>query len=307
MSDVVNDKDLTAQLGVAAARVDERTASARVRRRRRDQRSPLASFGLHLGLIMAAVIALFPVVWVLLTSFKPRSDSLRMQPIVNFSLDNYSTLLDTDFPRWLLNSTIVAALTTAVGVFIAASAGYALSRFRFPGYRQFLLLFLVVQMFPAAVLIVSLYNILDRLSLLNNPIGLVLAYCSSAVPFCVWMLKGYFDTIPPEIDEAGRVDGLTPFGTFWRLVIPLSTPGLAVTAFYSFMTAWNEIAFANVFLTGDKNKTLPVGLAGFTTQFDAQWNILTAGAVLVTIPALIVFYLAQRYLVAGLTAGGTKG
>lgn len=307
MSDVANETEVTPQLGVATARVDERAQPAQIRRRRRGERSPLASFGLHFGLIAAAVIALFPVIWVVLTSFKPRPDSLRIQPVVNFTLDNYSTILDTSFPRWFLNSSIVAGLTTVVGVFIAASAGYALSRFNFPGHRKFLMLFLVVQMFPAAVMIVSVYNILDRFGLLNSNPGLVLAYCSTAVPFCVWMLKGYFDTIPPEIDEAGQVDGLTPFGSFWRLAVPLAKPGLAVTAFYSFITAWNEYAFAEQFMTGDKNLTLPVGLATFTTQFDAQWNILTAGAVLVTIPAIIVFYLAQRYLIAGLTAGGTKG
>jgi arabinogalactan oligomer/maltooligosaccharide transport system permease protein len=304
MADLTTPTAATPLPGVAGSRIDE--ASQRTGRRR-GERGPLASIGLHLGLILAIVIALFPVAWVVITSFKPRADSYSLAIVRNFSFRNYSRVLDTEFPTWFLNSTVIALFTTLVGVFIAASAGYALSRFKFPAYRQFLLLFLVVQMFPAAVLIVSLYNVLDRLHLLNNPTGLVLAYCSSAVPFCVWMLKGYFDTIPPEIDEAGRVDGLTPFGTFWRLVIPLAKPGLAVTAFYSFITAWNELAFAQIFLTGQKKLTLPVGLATFTTQFDAQWDLLTAGAVLVTIPAVIVFFLAQRFLIAGLTAGGTKG
>ena len=135
----------------------------------------------------------------------------------------------------------------------------------------------------------------------------MLAYCTTAVPFCVWMLKGYFDTIPISLEEAGRIDGLTPFGTFWRIVIPLSLPGLAVTFFYSFITAWNEVAFANVLLVSDKSYTLPVGMQTYVFQFAPNWEKMTAAAVLVTIPAVLVFLIAQRYLVAGLTRGGVKG
>ena len=154
---------------------------------------------------------------------------------------------------------MVAFFTTIIGVFLAATAAYAFSRYRFPGYRPALTAFLITQMFPAAILLVPIYNIILHLGLLNQKLGLVLAYCTTAVPFCVWMLKGYFDTIPISIEEAGRIDGLTPFGTFWRIVIPLSLPGLAVTFFYSFITAWNEVAFANILLVSDKSYTLPVG------------------------------------------------
>ena len=135
----------------------------------------------------------------------------------------------------------------------------------------------------------------------------MLAYCTTAVPFCVWMLKGYFDTIPISIEEAGRIDGLTPFGTFWRIVIPLSLPGLAVTFFYSFITAWNEVAFANLLLVSDRSYTLPVGLQSYVFQFSQNWEKMTAAAVIVTIPAVVVFLIAQRYLVSGLTRGGVKG
>jgi arabinogalactan oligomer/maltooligosaccharide transport system permease protein len=171
-----------------------------------------------------------------------------------------------------------------------------------------MLSFLVVQMFPFAVLIVPLYNILLTLGLQGLSIGLVLVYCTTAVPFCTYMLKGYFDTIPSDIDEAGRVDGLSPFGVFWRLVLPLARPGLAVTAFYAFLTAWGEVAFASAFLSAaDESKTLAVGLQVFVQQNRTEWGHLAAASILVAIPAIIVFYLVQRFLVTGLASGAVKG
>ena len=167
---------------------------------------------------------------------------------------------------------------------ISASAGYAISRMRFPGHRSLMWTFLVTQMFPVAVLIVPLYNLMGRLGLLDNYLGLVLVYCTIAVPFCAWMLKGYFDTIPREIDEAGRVDGLTPFGTFWRLILPLARPGLAVTAFYTFLTAWGEVAYASQFM-GTAHYTLAAGLPTFVSSERANWGAMTAGSVLIAIPA----------------------
>jgi arabinogalactan oligomer/maltooligosaccharide transport system permease protein len=166
--------------------------------------------------------------------------------------------------------------------------------------------FLVTQMFPMAVLIVPLYNLLAQLDLIDTYQGLILVYCTIAVPFCAWMLKGYFDTIPRDIDEAGRVDGLTPFGTFWRLIVPLARPGLAVTAFYSFLTAWGEVAYSAQFMSTD-HYTLAAGIRTFASDQRADWGSMTAASVLIAIPASIVFLLVQRHLVTGLTAGGTKG
>jgi arabinogalactan oligomer/maltooligosaccharide transport system permease protein len=276
--------------------------SARGRRRSR-----LASVGLHAGLITASFIAVFPVFWVLVTSFKPTNDAYSTALLRNFTFANYSSVLDSKFPRWFLNSVIIAVLTMALGVFISATCGYAMSRFRFPGYRPLMWLFLLTQMFPVAILIVPIYNIMTRLGLIDTYWSLILAYCTVAVPFCSYLLKGYFDTVPIEIDEAGRVDGLTPFGTFWRLIIPLARPGLAVTAFYTFLTAWGEVAYASKFMTSENKYTLAFGMQTYVGQFKTEWGDLAAASIMVTVPALVVFYVVQKYLVSGLTAGGTKG
>ncbi|KAA2262342.1 carbohydrate ABC transporter permease [Solihabitans fulvus] len=296
----------------AALRVAAQAARTRVAGRR-GRRSRLSSVGLHAALVLAALIAVFPVFWVLVTSFKPDSRAVEATPklVDHSSLDNYADVLSGakgDFLAWFGNSVLIALLTTVIAVFLSATTGYAVSRFRFPGLRPLMLSFLVMQMFPFAVLIVPLYNILIAIGLQGTSIGLVLVYCTTAVPFCTYMLKGYFDTIPSDIDEAGRMDGLSPFGVFWRLVLPLSTPGLAVTAFYSFLTAWGEVAFASAFLSAsDQSKTLAVGLQVFVQQNRTEWGHLAAASILVAIPAVLVFYLVQRFLVTGLASGSVKG
>ncbi|GAA2650197.1 carbohydrate ABC transporter permease [Streptomyces lunalinharesii] len=283
-------------------------ARTRIRTRIRGQRHPLASVGLHLALALAAVLAVFPPLWLLVTSFKPKNDAFTTSLVTHFTLDNYSHVLTgTSFLTWFGNSVVVVGLTTVLGVFTAATTGYAVSRFRFPGMRPLMWLLLLTQMFPVAVLIVPLYNLLAALGLLNQPLGLVLTYLTIAVPFCAWMMKGFFDTIPVEIDEAGRVDGLNPFGTFWRLVLPLARPGLAVTGFYTFVTAWAEVAYASAFMTGEENLTLAGGLQTFVNQYGSDWGSMTAAAVIIAVPAALVFAFAQRHLVSGLTAGTTKG
>jgi len=276
----------------------------------RRERSTLASIGLHGTLILAVFSALFPILWVVLSSIKPASEIRRteIKLFASPTFDNYTKLLtETDFPTWFLNSVIVAAFTMFFGIAMSATAGYALSRFNFPGKRPLMWTFLLTQMFPVAILIVPIYTIMADLGLIDTKPSLIIAYCTVAVPFCTWMLRGYFDTIPRELDEAAALDGLGPFGTFWRVVLPLARPGLAVTAFYTFLTAWGEVAYAIAFMQGSNHYTLGAGLQQFVPQFSPRWELLTSGAVLITVPAAVVFFFAQKHLVAGLTAGGTKG
>ena len=289
-----------------------RTGTARrpPQRSRTGRRHWSASVALHATLILASVIAVGPIVWVLVSSFKPAHwvNSSDLSLIKEPTLHNYVYVLtQTNFPRWALNSAIVAAATMLVGVFISATAGYALSRFRFPGRRQLLMTFLVTQMFPGVILIVPVYVIMARLGLIDTLPSLIIANLTIAIPFCAWMLKGYFDTIPTEFDEAAQLDGCGYFATFWRVVLPLARPGLAVTGFFTFLTAWGEVAYASAFIQTDRNFTLAYGLQQFVPAYNPLWHYLTASAILITIPAALVYYVAQRHLVSGLTAGGTKG
>lgn len=291
-----------------AAPVPSRPAKAGPRRvRGREERGLGSSLALHATLILTTVVAAFPVMWILFISLGPKNAWQQPSDVLkHLSLHNYHDVLaHSDLPKWFLNTVVVAGGTTVLGVFLAATAGYAVSRMNFPGSRQLMWTFLVTQMFPSIVLIVPLYLLMSELNLLDNYLGLILAYATTAVPFCAWMMKGYFDTIPKEIDEAGRVDGLTPFGTFWRLIVPLAKPGLAVTAFYSFLTAWGEVAYATQFMQAD-HYTLAVGIRTFAQDQRPDWAWTSATAIIITIPAAIVFMLVQRSLVSGLTAGGTK-
>ncbi|CAL9542610.1 Trehalose transport system permease protein SugB [Streptomyces sp. enrichment culture] len=285
-------------------------AAAPRKARPRGRRGPAATLASHGVLSLASLIALFPIAWLVYLSLGPdKDDYLHPERIWDkMTLDNYTFVLRrTNFFDWLQSSLIVSLGTTAIGVLVAATTGYAVSRMRFPGYRKMMWVLLLTQMFPIAVLIVPMYQILSRLQLVDSYLGLILVYCSTAVPYCAWLLKGYFDTIPFEIDEAGRVDGLTPFGTFFRLILPLARPGLAVAAFYSFITAFGEVAFASTFMLSDTKYTFAVGLQSFVSEHDAQRNLMAATAVLIAVPVSAFFYLVQKNLVTGLTAGGTKG
>ncbi|MEU6216273.1 carbohydrate ABC transporter permease [Streptomyces sp. NPDC047022] len=300
----------TAQTSVAMPEPASEATTPRRRVRRRGQRGPLAAVASHGLLTVASLIAFFPVAWLIFLSLGPDKDDYLHPGHIwhTMSLANYSFVLEhTGFFDWLKTSLIVTLGTTFIGVLLAATSGYAVSRMRFPGYRKFMWLLLLTQMFPIAVLIVPMYQILSDLRLIDTYLGLILVYCTTVVPYSAWLLKGYFDTIPFEIDEAGRVDGLSPFGTFFRLILPLAKPGLAVAAFYNFLTAFGEVAFASTFMLSEDKYTFAVGLQSFVSEHDAQRNLMAATAVLIAIPVSVFFYIVQKNLVTGLTAGGTKG
>ncbi len=271
---------------------------------------------IHGFLIFFTAMTLYPVLLVVRKSVTPGDNFERsLSPIPSrVTLDHYSEVIGSRdfngrplFWRIVLNSVVLSLATTLVGMFLASTSAYAFSRLRFPGRRMGLMMFLVVQMFPATLIMIPLYVILDKLGLLDSLVGLVLVYSTTAIPFCVWTLKGYFDTIPREIEEAAWIDGATRFQMFWRIVIPLSRPALAVTALFSFMTAWNEYILAETFLSRETSYTLPVMLQHYVGTHSTQWGKFAAGAVLVSIPVMALFYILQKHLVSGLTAGGVKG
>lgn len=270
----------------------------------------------HVGLVIAAAVVLYPVMLVCKKAFEPgRQFALSASPIPSeVTLDHFKDLLlsrgssdDLMFVRHTLNSLVVALLTTVVGVALSCTAAYALSRFRFPGRKTGLTMFLVVQMFPATLLMIPLYVVLNKLGLLNSLVGLVLVYATTAIPFCVWTLKGYFDSLPKELEEAARIDGASPWMVFRKIMLPLARPGIAVTALFSFMTAWNEFIMASTFMTNQNRYTLPVLIQQTVTEYSADWGMFAAGAVVTSIPVMIAFYVLQKYLVGGLTAGAVKG
>jgi len=270
----------------------------------------------YAALTVITAVVLYPVLLVIKKAFEPgRQFAINASPVPStLTLDHFGDLFgargghgELMFLHHAWNSLVAAAATTVVGVILSCTAAYALSRFRFPGRRAGLTAFLVVQMFPATLLIMPLYVLLDRLGLLNSMAGLVMVYATTAIPFCVWTLKGYFDTLPRELEEAARMDGAGAWQTFWRVMFPLARPGIAVTALFSFMTAWNEFIMASTFLTDDSRYTLPVLIQSSVGQYSADWGFFAAGAIVTSIPVMVLFYVLQRFLVGGLTAGSVKG
>ena len=264
----------------------------------------------NLFLILFTAVTIYPALWVVKMALSPSQgfDASPNPLPVDPSLENFQyVLFERPFFTWLLNSIIVSAATTVLGIFLAGTAGYALSRFRFPGRGASMLAFLATQMFPGVLMMIPLYIIMDYLDLLNHLLGLTLVYATTAIPFCVWMLKGYFDTIPIELEEAALMDGASTATIFWRVMLPLSLPAVAVTALFSFMTAWNEFILAAVFMSDESKYTLPVGLKSMVGKYSGEWGHFAAGAILVSVPIMALFFALQKHIVGGLTAGGVKG
>lgn len=265
----------------------------------------------HAWLIVMVVFALFPAYFVLQAAFRPGQSLYSLTLSVwpdHPTWDNFRYIFtQIPFPTWLRNSLGVGIGTMLAGLVGSATGAYALARFRFAGKRITLILLLAIQAFPTVLALVPIYLILKTLGLVGSPFGLMLAYVASALVFSTWNLKGYFDTIPRELDEAALIDGCTVTQAFIRIILPLSLPALAVTALLMFLTAWNEWVFASTLLINEDSFTVPVGLWGLQNDYRVPWGYFAAASVVVSIPVMALFLALQNYLRAGLTVGSVKG
>ena len=264
----------------------------------------------HAVLLLFVAISLYPVLNVVSISLRPgdrlRSTDLSIIP-PDWTFASYVKLFtEQPFLRWLGNSLVVSGMVTLTGVALASTAGYAFSRFRFIGRKATMLAILTTQMFPATMLLLPLYVLIAKLGLIDTWLGLMVFYTATALPFCVWQMKGFYDTIPASLEEAARIDGCSRAQAFWHVVLPLATPGLVITALFSFMTAWSEYIVAAQVMQNEEMFTLPLGIKGFQASLSSQWGLYAAASILVSIPVVAVFLAFSKYLVNGLTVGSVK-
>jgi arabinogalactan oligomer / maltooligosaccharide transport system permease protein len=266
---------------------------------------------LHTILIVFTIFALFPIYFTFQASLRPGnslySTELQLLP-TNATFENYTYIM-TQLPmvRWITNSLIIAIATTIVTLIISVTAAYALSRFKFRGRGTLMTTLLTLQAFPGLLALFAYYLILNNLGLTDSRLGLVLVYSAGAVVFNVWNLKGYFDTIPIDLEEAATIDGCTPTQAFIRVMLPLARPSLAVTALFGFLAGWNEYIVAQTLLFSEENYTIPVGVFGLQDGYSTPWGYFAAASFVVSLPVVVLFLYLQRNLVSGLSAGGVKG
>jgi len=273
--------------------------------------SPFRRLWINALLILACFIAIYPVLRVLSVSLRPGnqllSTSLSIIPD-NATLDNYTKLFtDKPFMVWIWNSIIITIVVATIGVVLAATSAYAFSRWKFRFRSAGLVFLLTTQMIPAAMLLIPVYLLLAQLQLTNTYRGLVLAYIVSSIPFSIWILKGYYDTIPVDLEEAAMIDGASRLGTFTRMVLPLSTPALAIVFLFNFMQAWQEFPVAYRVVTKETMWTWTLGINAMQGQFQTQWGMYAAGSVLIMLPVVLLFLYSAKWLVSGLTLGSVKG
>jgi arabinogalactan oligomer/maltooligosaccharide transport system permease protein len=265
----------------------------------------------HVVLAFFALVAIFPIWQVFNISLRPGdqllSTSLELVPR-NATFENYVRLFtERDFLVWLRNSAAVTVSVTITGVIFASMAGYGFSRFRFVGKKAGLLSLLTTQMFPGTMLLLPMYIMLINLGLINSYLGIVIVYSATALPFCIWTMKGYYDTIPTSLEEAARIDGCSHFTAFIKVILPLAAPALVITALFSFMSAWSEYIVAAQILQDTDLWTLPIGLKSFEASMSTEWGLYGAASIVVMIPVVGLFLGLSRWLVSGLTLGSVKG
>ncbi len=284
------------------------STSSRARRKRRN-RIALGVLS-HGVLILLSLFAMMPLVWSIFTALKPKREIMTNLSLLpeEPTLDHFSFVLRaTEFPTWMRNSLLIAIGTTILALIVGSLGGYAMSRWRFWGRSVYGNTLLIVQMFPGVMLGIPLYILLTQYHLIDTLWALLVTYLTFALAFAIWMLKGYFDGIPREIEEAALIDGANRLQVLWQIVLRLAGPGLVTVAVFTFLLAWNEFFFAYIFILTPSKYTLSLGLYTFITQWSAEWGRIMAASVLTCIPALVFFFLVQRALTRGLIAGAMKG
>lgn len=278
---------------------------------------PWQRWAIRFGVFIAMLILVVPGAWVVLTAFRPNIEVLA-RPAVwipqNPTLDNFARLFGFSsaqqglpVAQYFINSLVISLTSTAVAIVIGMAGGYAFARFRFRGNGAMFLAFMLSRTVPGVALSLPLFIIWSRLGLIDTSFGLILVYMAVNIPFTIWLTDGFFRQIPVDLAEAAQIDGCTRWQAFWKVEFPLARSGLASAAIFAFLTSWNEYALASQLTRTTASKTMPVGLMDFTAQFTVDWTGMSAMAVLIIIPALVLTFIVQKHLIAGLTFGGVKG
>lgn len=274
-------------------------------------RTIFQSAGLYITVIAVAGIILFPIYWLFITALASTEELSSLPPSFLPGSPDWGifskVLAERPIVLWLFNSTIVAFGSVALSMFVSVLAGYGLSRFRVRGGQSLGLFILTAKMLPATLLVIPLFAVFRNLGMIGSLWTVIIAHSTLIIPFTTWMLKGYFDTIPRELEQAAMVDGCSPMSAMVRVVLPISTPGLAATALYAFVLSWADYAYARTFLQGEQtNWTANMGIASMRGEYTSDWNEISAAAIFVAIPIMLIYLFLERYLVGGLTAGAEK-
>jgi len=266
----------------------------------------------YIVLIAFSIYCVFPFLWMLVTSLKPTDQIRTSHPsffIENPTFSHFeNVLVNTKFITFFVNSLIVAITTTIISILVSIFAGYALSRFqRFKGVKIVNITMLLSQMIPGVLLLVPLYILMQRFGLLDTYASMILAYTTFMVPLCTFMLKGFFDSIPYELEEAAEIDGCARVRVIFQIILPISIPSLVATALFAFVNAWNEFMFGYVFINDEAHRTLTPGITLFKGLYSTDWGSIMSASVLAVLPIVILFIYLQKYLIEGMTAGSVKG
>lgn len=274
------------------------------------RRRAVASTLTYVAAIVVGLFAVFPLFWMVLTSVKPQAEIITPEPVwwpSEFVFDRYPRVLDAGFTTYLRNSLIVAAGVTTLGLLVSTLAGYALARFKMPLRNLLVMLILVTQLFPLVVLLIPLFIVMRNFELLGSLWGLIIAYLAFITPLTIWILRGFFISIPTELEDAALIDGCTRFGAMWRVILPLAGPGIAASAIFAWIAAWNEFLMALTFIRSDALRTLPVGLAQFAGLEQTDHGAIMAASTMFTVPVVIFFLFVHKRLTTGMVAGAVKG